>query len=83
MGDEKLIFPMLLGLDFITKSDTMLDVWRMEYGVETPAGRKIFPFLTDPFWEQGQKQEERRPEKNCFNTSVYLLVKDTNTLPIP
>lgn len=79
MDDNHLVFPIILGLDFLRKTSTIINMGDQTYGVKGPRGYNFHPFLSLPL--EGKLMQE--PETSS-NASLYVAVPYPGALsPLP
>ncbi len=62
IADDNLAFPIILGLDFLTKTSTIINLGDLTYGVKGPRGYTFYPFLS------------QTTEKQSTHSSVSLIL---------
>lgn len=69
MADENLAFSIILGLDFLSKTSTILNMGDQTYGVKEPRGYHFHPFLPHPLGGTGAHEQQAHS-----STSLYVAV---------
>ncbi len=67
IADDNLAFPIILDLDFLTKTSTIINLGDLTYGVKGPRGYTFYPFLS------------QTTESQSTHSSVSLIM----ALPLP
>lgn len=77
MADENLAFSIILGLDFLSKTSTIINMGDQTYGVKGPRGYDFHPFLPHPLRVKGPPEQQTHS-----NTSLYVALPSAGSLTL-
>lgn len=74
--DANLTFPIILGLDFLTRTSTIINLGDHTYGVKGPRGYSFYPFIAPP-----PSNSAGRPSSSSLSLIMALPITDTDDFP--